>query len=214
MAYENTKELKVLERFAEGAVLFTNGMIRLSGRFTYAYCGQPQSQENDEGKTVESWSCGLLMPKKTHKAPKDLCVRRINELLVENKVKALPADKKFIKDGDLSDKPEYEGMWVVSSRAYEQPTLIDPATNVVPSGRKARDLFYGGAYGSLLLRPWFQSHKQYGKRVNASLSGVQFLKHGDPFGEGRLSEEAIAGGFDAGEDAGGWDSGSNDDDKL
>lgn len=210
MDYEKTRELIPFERTAH-TVLFTNGCIRLMGRFTYAYVAESQKNENDEGKTVETWSSGILMPKNTHKDGLVLCIRRIREICADNKMKDIPSDKKFCKDGDKTDKEEYQNMWVATGRSYEPVKLYGPArdpatgkTQVIAPGRAARDLFYGGAEGALILRPYWNVHPKGGKRVTAALIGIQFLKHNDPFGEGRLSEEAIADGFDSSDDDGGF----------
>jgi hypothetical protein len=57
-----------------------------------------------------------MMPKKSHKAARDLIQERIDELLKENKVKKLADDKLFLRDGDSSGREEYEDHWTVSAR--------------------------------------------------------------------------------------------------
>lgn len=87
-----------------------------------------------------------------------------------------------LRDGD--DKSEYDGFEnkkYVSSRSKQRPTVVDrnksPLTE--DDGRP-----YSGCYVNAILEIWAQDN-QYGKRVNAQLSGLQFVRDGDAFGGGR-----------------------------
>ena len=44
---------------------------------------------------------------------------------------------------------------------------------------------YAGSYVNATIRVWAQDN-QYGKRINAALRAVQFVKDGAPFGEGNI----------------------------
>jgi hypothetical protein len=44
---------------------------------------------------------------------------------------------------------------------------------------------YAGCYVNATVRIWGQDN-QYGKRINAALRAVQFVKDGKPFGEGNI----------------------------
>jgi hypothetical protein len=74
----------------------------------------------------------------------------------------------------------FEGMHWVSASDKTRPTVIDrdksPLT--VADGRP-----YGGCYVNVILDVWPQDNA-YGKRVAASLKGVQFVKNGDAFSGG------------------------------
>lgn len=199
---EDMNKLVVAQK-GEHGILYTNGLILISGgRLTYPFV-QGQTNTNDDGKDVESWSSGMLVPKSTHRWIKDICVSEINRLLKENKLTKLAAERKFIKDGNNSDKDGYEDMWVISARSYEPIILYgnkkgrDGKIEKITGSGNIKRLFYGGANGALMIRPWFQDHKKYGKRVNAALVAAQFQGHNDAFGEGRINEDAI--------DDGGWD---------
>jgi len=57
----------------------------------------------------------------------------------------------------------------------------------------------------VLVRPWFQDNK-FGKRINAGLSAVQFLRDDTAFGEGRITEDQIDDTFsDESDDSSGTD---------
>lgn len=181
MAREVVKRVK-------NAVLYSDGLIRID-RIRFSYPHLKKAYAGDDGGEPKYGLVGLL-PKDTHKAAKKLCDERIAEILSENKVKAIPADKKFIRDGDESGKEENEGMWTVSARESRRPSLRDRQGEVVEP-EDADEYFVGGYWGSMLIRPWWQNHKKYGKRVNAGLVLVQYWKKDDTFGEGRISDEEL-----------------------
>lgn len=179
------------------AVLYVDGLIRIDNvRLSYPHLHAPWCTAEDlaKGKTPAYGAMGLL-DKKTHMAAKNLIKARIEELCAEHKVKAVAADKKFMKDGDLAAKEECEGMYTVSARETNAPKLRDRKGNVV-TPEKARELLYAGCYVNMLIRPWFQNHKDHGKRVNAGLVAVQFFKDGEPFGEGRISDDDVDEAFE------------------
>ncbi len=205
------------------AALWSDGSLTLENcRASYPHVFTPQENEADDGSKSLTYSIQLLMPKDTHRAAKDLCKARYTEILTDNGTKKggvvtpmrVPADKLFIKDGDAMAKEECEGMWVVSAREKNKPALrgnrIDPETGkVIRLTNADQGLIYGGCYVSCLIRPWFQNNK-YGKRVNAGLVAVQYVRKGEPFGEGRISDEDVDDRFEGVEDEDGF----GDDDDL
>jgi hypothetical protein len=90
--------------------------------------------------------------------------------------------KVCLRDGD--EKPEYDGYpgnMFVSARSKSRPLVIDrDKTPLVEADGRP----YGGAFVNAVLDLWAQDN-DYGKRVNATLSGVQFVRDGDAFGGGR-----------------------------
>jgi hypothetical protein len=186
MAREVKKKVK-------NAILYTDGMIRISGvRFSYPHLAKAYKGDNDAGEA--KFGIVGMLPKSTHKAARDLINERIDELLKENKVKALASDKKFLRDGDESGKEDYADHWTVSARETRRPPLRDRQNNVVEP-EDAAEVFQPGYWGDILIRPWYQNNN-YGKRVNAGLSSVQFVKEDETFGEGRISDEELDDTFE------------------
>lgn len=188
----------------KNAVLFSDGSIRLENvRLSYPHLVEPQEQTTDDGKKTLTYSMQALMPKASHREAKDLCREAITKILAENKLKDVPADKKFIRDGDTLAKEETEGMWVINARERNRPGLRsnkrDPKTGKPMRLDPDRDgnIFYGGAWVSVLIKPWFSSHPKGGKRVSAGVLGVQFVRDDTPFGTGRIRDEDIDDSFDA-----------------
>lgn len=97
------------------------------------------------------------------------------------------ADRLCLRDGaGKSDYQGFDGQFYVSARATVRPLVIDrdksplTATDGKP---------YAGCYVNAVLDVWAQDNK-FGKRINATLSGVQFAGDGEPFsGAGAASED-------------------------
>jgi hypothetical protein len=190
---------KVVRKVANAALL-DNGLIRVSNvRLSYPHLDRPYKKEDDKG--VAKYGVVALLPKDTHKAAKKLIEDVIADVLKEAKVKALAADKKFLRDGDESDKEEHAECWTLSAREERRPILkqLDDGELSVVEPEDAKETFYGGCWASILVRPWFQNNK-YGKRVNAGLTAVTKKADDDSFGEGRISEEEVDEAFEDDED--------------
>ena len=94
------------------------------------------------------------------------------------------AGKQLVKDGDTkAEYGGYEGMFFVNSSNDARPTVIDGkrAPLTAADGKP-----YGGCFVNAIIDVWAQDN-QYGKRINASLKGVQFVKDGDAFGSGGVA---------------------------
>ena len=91
----------------------------------------------------------------------------------------------------------FEDMYWVQASNPSRPLIIDrdksPLTQA--DGRP-----YSGCYVNVQIDIWAQDNK-YGKRVNATLSGVQFSKDGDAFSSGAPASQDdfddLSGGSDA-----------------
>jgi hypothetical protein len=91
-------------------------------------------------------------------------------------------DEAAVHDGD--NKAEYdgfEGMVYIHPSNAKRPTLIDRKRNPVTEGD---GVLYSGCYVNAIVEVWPQDSKEWGKRVNTSLKGLQFFRDGDPFAGG------------------------------
>lgn len=101
-------------------------------------------------------------------------------------LKALIAgDKVCLHNGDL--KAQYDGFagnFYISTRSYSRPLVIgqDKAMLAEEDGKP-----YSGCYVNAQVSLWAQSNS-WGKRVNAQLGGVQFLRDGESFGGGVVAQ--------------------------
>lgn len=107
-------------------------------------------------------------------------------------LKALAAgDKLCLHDGDAkSDYDGYSGNLFINASNKIRPLVIDGqrAPLTAADGKP-----YSGCYVNAILELWAQDN-QFGKRVNASLLGVQFLRDGDRLAGGGV---AAADDFEA-----------------
>lgn len=110
-------------------------------------------------------------------------------------------DKTCLHDGN--SKADYDGfadMMYVSTRSKTKPLVLDrdktPLT--IADGKP-----YGGCFVNTSIELWPQDNG-YGKRINASLRGIQFAKDGDAFAGGAPADESefddLSDGADAGEE--------------
>ena len=109
-------------------------------------------------------------------------------------------DKVCLHDGDLkSNYDGFPGNLYVSSRSQTRPLIIDKDKTPLA---EADGRPYAGCYVNASIELWAQDNN-YGKRVNASLRGVQFHRDGDAFaGGGAASEDEfddISEGAEAGD---------------
>jgi len=80
----------------------------------------------------------------------------------------------------------FAGMFYIACSSREnQPPLMLKANKSISAARDG-DL-YSGCYADVKLSLWAQDN-QYGKRINASLSGVQFFRDGEAFSGGRPAD--------------------------
>lgn len=206
-------EKRVIVKRVKNAVLFSDGTIRVDNvRASHPHLDKPYAGDNDDGgKNVPKYAIVGMMDKKTHVEAKDLLVEAMKKVMVGKDFK-VASDKRFLRNGDDSDKEEYAGHWTFSAREVKAPKLRDENKENVDRA-DAADKFYGGCYVNVLIRPWVQNNK-YGKRINANLLAVQFVKDGEAFGEGRLTDDDVDDSFDDAAGEFGGDSGDDDDDDL
>jgi hypothetical protein len=110
------------------------------------------------------------------------------------------AEKLCLKDGADSNYDGYENSWSLKAADHKRPLVIDrDKSPLVESDNRV----YSGCYVNAIVELWFQDNG-YGKRVNANLLAVQFMKDGEPFGEGSSSvgvDEFDAFGDDESDDS-------------
>lgn len=133
--------------------------------------------EGKEGK----YEATLLFPKTDEKTYKKV-MAAIDECKATAKIK-VAASKLCIQDGDeIYDEKEYDGyqgMWAVKAANSKRPTLITGKKEPI---HEEDEILYAGCYVNAIIDPWAQDN-QWGKRINANLLGIQFVKDGEPFGD-------------------------------
>lgn len=172
-------------------------------RLSYPHLFKPWAQNDDQDK---KYSARFLLPRETHGAEIKAIQQYLTKMMSEKFKARIPLDKLFMRDGDATGKPEDEGCWYISASDSIRPQVVGKKREPLT---EEDDVVYAGCYVNVLIRPWAQDNK-YGKRINANLVAVQFVRDGERFGNARpdINEhfEAEEGG------AGGGDDGFGDDD--
>jgi len=134
----------------------------------------------------EKFSATFIMEKGSpvHKAMEE----EIERVISDKWPKKAPANLKVcLRDGDEKDQDGFgpETMFINAS-SKKRPGVFDRDTSplVEEDGKP-----YAGCYVNAQVSVWAQDNA-YGKRINASLEGVQFFKDGDGFGGGGRSAQA------------------------
>jgi len=94
-------------------------------------------------------------------------------------------DRVCLHSGDTKAQYSgFEGNLFVSSNSEIKPTALDENREPVGSGDGK---LYAGCYVNASIEVWPQDHPKHGKRVNAGLRGVMFVRDGDAFGAGSVA---------------------------
>lgn len=106
----------------------------------------------------------------------------------ETVLEALKEDKKlcFLHSAYKNKKTGepyagFEGKFSLSTRSQNQPTVFDQFGNEIKDPRDIKAKIYSGCYVHAKIDVWAQDN-QYGRRINANISGVMFSKDGEAFG--------------------------------
>lgn len=203
---------------------YTDGkqkFMKVSGRISFPAFGKKKVDKDEtSGKTRESWQGVLMLPKETHKE-----AHTEFKKLIDN-IKATTINTKTnkpgvfvepgnmcLKDGDEKEDETMHGHWLINfSDTIRQPTIRARTGEVIMDVEVVDKTFYGGCWGSVLLRPWYfngkakNDSKDYPKRISCGFVGAQFVKDDEPFGAGRVDDTDAWGAVD--------DDGLDEDDGL
>lgn len=174
----------------KNATLYDDGCIRVDNVVcSYPHLDKPWKKNE---KDREKYSVTGLAPKETHDDAKKLIVEVINSLLTGAKMGKIGAEHKFCRNGDTEDgplKPETEGMWIIkaSENPDRAPKVRDQRTKVMTPAEILKTI-YPGCIINILIRPWAQNN-EHGKKINANLIAVQFVKDGTRIGEAAIDDD-------------------------
>lgn len=170
-------------------------VIKLSNvRLSYPVLDEKKTFRTGEGKPA--WSATFLLDKKANAAD----IKKLQTVIAgvtkdEFAGKALPPDRVCLKDGSLKEDTDGYGdgvMFVAARNEKTRPGVVDRNLAQLTAGDP--HFPYAGCYVNATIRLWAQGGKsfksEFGKRINATLRNVQFLKDGEPFGEKPTPAEA------------------------
>lgn len=161
-------------------------------RFSYPHIAKPFKGKNDKGEDQSKYGVKAMLPYPTHREAFNLVTQVIADMLKANKGAVVASDKKFLRDGADLGNELYMEHWIVSANESKQPKARSENNEVITDNEVKADLFQGGHWGDVFVRPWFQDGqkfgKGYGKRVNCGLVGIRFTKKDATFGEGSIDD--------------------------
>lgn len=159
-----------------------------SARLSFPQLAEAKGFAGDPNSKA-AFSATFLLNKKDHAKTIAAIQAGIAKLVKEElKGKHPGASKVCLRDG--TEKPDTDGygpdMMFIGARNEKRPLIVDRDLSALT----ATDAHfpYAGCYVQGVLRLWVQDNK-FGKRINASLVKIGFVKDGEPFGQGSVPEE-------------------------
>lgn len=157
-----------------------------------------EPRKGPDANSKASYQAAFLLDKKDNAAEIN-AVKAAIAAITKDTFKGKQPPKICLRDG--SEKPDVDGygdgVMFINARSDKRPHVV---------GRKMEPLApddgipYAGCYVNATIRLWGQDN-QYGKRINAQLRAVQFVKKGDSFGEGEVDINKEFKPLDDAEDA-------------
>lgn len=151
--------------------------VRLS--FPHLFTAHAMKSRDGEKQQEPCFSATFLLDNTEHAALLDRIEATIERIALDEFKKKV-GFKSCLRDGN--EKPELDG--------YGDGKSFISARNKIRTGVVKRDLspiveedgiIYAGCYVNATIRLWVQNNS-WGKRVNAQLRAVQFVKDGESFG--------------------------------
>ncbi len=168
------------------------------GLLSYAYLAQPFVGKNEQGETTYTYTTHVLF--KPGSPQHEIVKAAINEACIIGwgaqadsiKQRLAAQDKLCIHDGNVTkggDGP-YKDMLYVSCNSRNKPRILVTRNGQNVEIERNDPLFpYSGCFANVAFDVYPQGAagakpNKGGMRINAGLTGVQFLRHGTPFGGG------------------------------
>ena len=170
----------------------TDVKVRLKNvRLSFAALFEPEAFTDASGKTKKRYKANFLIPK-SDKKQLDLINDAIDQVIEEKWGKHPPKLKSHqlcLRDGDEESWDGYADHEYVSSGNTRPVVVVDRDGKTVLTEDDGRP--YSGCYVNATITLWAQDNDgdKGGKRVNASLKAVQFVKNGEAFGAAPINPE-------------------------
>lgn len=158
-------------------------IIKLTNvRLSFPHLFTPHSMEEGQEK---KFSATFLLDNEKHKALINQIEKQIERMAIDAFKKKV-SFKSCLRDGnDKIDLDGYEGCMFIPASRKTRPAVVDRDVNPVT---EEDGVLYAGCYVNATIRLWVQDNK-WGKRVNAELRAVQFVKDGESFGVAPVKAE-------------------------
>ena len=173
-------------------------VMLLDVRLSYAYLASPYVGKPEAGKTPKATftTHGLYKPGSPNHVLMSDALRKVAAMgwgaqADSTLIQLKGQDRLCQHDGNITKggvEPYKDMLFVSASNERRPRILVTRNGQNVEIGPDDPMFPYSGCWANLLLDLWPQSPdgkpSQWGKRVNATLTGVQFLRHDEAFGGG------------------------------
>ena len=147
----------------------------LNVRASFPHIFKPNTKFGPDGKREVI----LMLHKEKHADLIAALTKEIDSFKAQIKG-GIPSDMICLKDGDLTDRPEYAGHMIIKPTSKKVVPVFDRNRDLLDSSTGEIN---GGDWINCQFNLWLQNNP-YGVRVNSQLEGVQFIK-ADSFGGGK-----------------------------
>lgn len=152
-------------------------------RLSFPHLFEPHSMEEGQEK---KYGATFILDNEQHGKLLDHIEAAIDRIALDFWKKKMHF-KSCLRDGN--EKAEMDGygdgIMFISAARKTRPAVVDRQVNPVT---EEDGIIYAGCYVNATIRLWVQDNK-WGKRVNAELRAVQFVKDGESFGAGPVDAE-------------------------
>lgn len=172
----------------ENVIIKPDGKILLKNVIlSYPNLFEPFKGRTAKPEDKAKYSAKFLLSKDTHKADIQKLGKHIVEMCVKEFKSKLPSDKIFLRNGETTGKDEDVPFFIVSASETLRPVVYGREGPKGPpvSKEDADTKAYAGCIVNALIQPWTQNNT-FGKRVNANLLAVQFVKDGKRMGRAQV----------------------------
>ena len=133
--------------------------------------------EEYNGESTGKYAGTFLIPKDSPQFP--AIKKAVMDMAIEKWGKPVPKGVKYcINDGDEKDYDGFADHWTIKASTKKRPVVVDRTKAAVT---ESDDVAYSGCLVNASISFWCQDNN-YGKRVNASLNGIQVVGAGTPYG--------------------------------
>lgn len=142
-----------------------------------------EPRKGPDATSKPAFQAAFILDKKTN-ANDIAAVKAAIAEIVKDSFKGKQPPKIALRDG--SEKPDVdgygEGVMFINSRSDKRPQVVGRKMEAIT---ESDNKVYAGCYVNATIRLWAQDNN-YGKRINAQLRAIQFVRDGDEFGEGAV----------------------------
>lgn len=142
-----------------------------------------EPRKGPDANSKASYQAAFLLDK-TDNAADIAAVKAAIAAITKETFKGKQPPKICLREG--SEKPDLEGygdgVMFINARSDKRPHVIGRKMEAIGPDD---GIVYAGCYVNATIRLWGQDNN-YGKRINAQLRAIQFVKKGDAFGDGDI----------------------------